>query len=78
MQSTTNNNNTRINTNENNRQEADADADEADKDDAKILYNIRLAIGGLMLPTIATTLDHLIFKRFTIIRSTLLRTVMVI
>jgi hypothetical protein len=50
--------------------------EETEKNDAKILYNIRLVIGGLMLPTIATTIDSLLFSRLGLIKSVLARTIL--
>lgn len=54
-----------------NRQVTD---EEVDKNDAKILYNIRLVVGGLMLPTIASSLDYMFLSRLGIFKSVLLRT----
>lgn len=51
--------------------------DEDEKEDAKFLSKIRLVIGGLLLPTIAISIDKLILNRLNLVNSAFIRVAIV-
>lgn len=48
--------------------------DEDEKEDEKFMSKIRLVVGGLLLPTVAISIDRLFLSRLNLINSALIRT----
>ena len=60
-----------------NQSSASSSLSDDEKDDAKLLSTVRLVVGGLLLPTIAISIDKFFLRSFHFSSSTLIRTTIV-